>query len=252
MLLACVVRIADQVVLVGGQPLLPTACILRSCLDSKPCLASQCASETSTGEVGAVSAATGRVPNVAFIRHPKPCSAAWVRRRHEQEWGGRSLQELQRPHKSRLLREQEEWAERVRCSPARDCLSILLSSCSLAAERRLQVALQIAAPDVTKTSVLGVATPCVCHAVGNEACERTQADRAHTAREVAGGEGGCAEFHEGAAAIPLLLLGRYYLRGTSGPERSCSPSALCLCLRCCILLSMLRFAGHHGVHNEAH
>ena len=35
-------------------------------------------------------------------------------RRQGDEWGGRSQTELQNPHKSRLVREQEAWAKAVR------------------------------------------------------------------------------------------------------------------------------------------
>lgn len=35
------------------------------------------------------------------------------RRRQGEEWGGKSLLELQQPHKSRLVREQEAWAKAV-------------------------------------------------------------------------------------------------------------------------------------------
>lgn len=56
----------------------------------------------------------------ALMCRLKPSPLLGVRRRQEQEWGGRSLQELQRPHKSRLLREQEEWAERVCDGPAHE------------------------------------------------------------------------------------------------------------------------------------
>jgi hypothetical protein len=35
-------------------------------------------------------------------------------RRQGEEWGGKSLLELQQPHKSRLVREQEAWAKEVR------------------------------------------------------------------------------------------------------------------------------------------
>lgn len=45
----------------------------------------------------------------------------------------------------------------------------------------------------------------MCHAVGVQARERTQADRTHTARDVAGREAGRAEFHEGAVIVPCSL-----------------------------------------------
>ena len=59
---------------------------------------------------------------------------------------------------------------------------------------------------VIKGSVLVVAMGRVSvHAGGHKACERSQADHAHTARDVARGEAGRAELHEGALTVSLAL-----------------------------------------------
>jgi hypothetical protein len=137
---------------------------------------------------------------LAFVCRPKPSPLLGVRRRQEQEWGGRSLQELQRPHKSRLLREQEEWAERVCKGPA----SRLLASSSVLLWVWLLSPVYRCLERIGVTWILAKSSR-VHHAVRVQARERTQADRAHTARDIAGREAGRAEFHEGAVIVPCSL-----------------------------------------------